>query len=131
MGQEKLLSDEELYHHGILGQKWGFRRYQNADGTLTPEGRERMLARARKYESKANVTIGESRSAKLKRAKLNQEVIDDISEFFPDLVFKTIIPRNTRLAEAPSHGLPINYYDKSSKGSKSFEMLAQEVIDRG
>ena len=66
-----------------------------------------------------------------KRAKLNQEVIDDISEFFPDLVFKTIIPRNTRLAEAPSHGLPINYYDKSSKGSKSFEMLAQEVIDRG
>ena len=66
-----------------------------------------------------------------KRAKLNQEVIDDISEYFPDLVFKTIIPRNTRLAEAPSHGLPINYYDKSSKGSKSFEMLAQEVIDRG
>ena len=73
MGQEKLLSDEELYHHGILGQKWGLRRYQNADGTLTPEGRERMLARARKYESKANVTIGESRSAKLRRAKLNQK----------------------------------------------------------
>ena len=55
----------------------------------------------------------------------------DISEFFPDLVFKTIIPRNTRLAEAPSHGLPVNYYDKSSKGSKSFDMLALEVIDRG
>lgn len=76
MGQEKLLSDEELYHHGILGQKWGIRRYQNADGTLTSEGRERMLARARKYESKANTTIGESNSAKLKRAKLNQKAKD-------------------------------------------------------
>lgn len=73
MGQEKLLSDEELYHHGILGQKWGIRRYQNADGTLTSEGRERMLARARKYESKANITVGESYSAKLRRAKLNQK----------------------------------------------------------
>ena len=76
MGQEKLLSDEELYHHGILGQKWGIRRYQNADGTLTSEGRERMLARARKYESKANITVGESRSAKLRRAKLNQKAKD-------------------------------------------------------
>lgn len=76
MGQEKLLSDEELYHHGILGQKWGLRRYQNADGTLTPEGRERMLARARKYESKANITVGESYSTKLRRAKLNQKAKD-------------------------------------------------------
>ena len=76
MGQEKLLSDEELYHHGILGQKWGLRRYQNADGTLTPEGRERMLAKARKYESKANITVGESYSAKLRRAKLNQKAKD-------------------------------------------------------
>lgn len=76
MGQEKLLSDNELYHHGILGQKWGVRRYQNADGTLTSEGRERMLAKARKYESKANTTIGESNSAKRKRAKLNQKAKD-------------------------------------------------------
>lgn len=76
MGQEKLLSDEELYHYGILGQKWGIRRYQNADGTLTSEGRERMLAKARKYESKANVTIGKSYNAKLKRAKLNQKAKD-------------------------------------------------------
>lgn len=76
MGQEKLLSDKELYHYGILGQKWGIRRYQNADGSLTSEGRERMLAKARKYESKANTTIGNSDSAKRKRAKLTQKAKD-------------------------------------------------------
>lgn len=66
-----------------------------------------------------------------KRAKLNQEVVEDISRFFPDLVFKTIIPRSTRLAEAPSHGLPIYYYDKSSNGSKAFIALAEEINNRG
>ena len=65
-----------------------------------------------------------------KRAKLNQEVVDDISEFFPDLVFDTIIPRTVRLAEAPSHGLPINYYDRSNQGTKAFAALAKEVVDR-
>lgn len=65
-----------------------------------------------------------------KRAKLNQDVVDDISEFFPDLVFKTIIPRTVRLAEAPSHGLPINYYDKSNSGAKAFKELAKEVESR-
>lgn len=76
MGQEKLLSNEELYHHGILGQKHGIRRYQYLDGTLTPEGRERMLARARKYKAKADTTIGESNRAKRKRAKLIQKAKD-------------------------------------------------------
>ena len=59
-----------------------------------------------------------------------KQVIEDITQFFGDMVFKTVIPRNVRLAEAPSHGLPINYYDKSSKGSKAFAELAKEVIDR-
>ncbi len=65
-----------------------------------------------------------------RRVRLNQEVVDDISKFFPDLVFETIIPRSSRLAEAPSHGLPINYYDKSSSGAKAFLKLSQEVIER-
>lgn len=66
-----------------------------------------------------------------KRAKLNQEVVEDITQFFPNVIFKTIIPRSTRLAEAPSHGLPINFYDKSSNGSKAFAALAEEIITRG
>ncbi len=65
-----------------------------------------------------------------KRSLLNEQVVEDITQFFGDMVFKTIIPRNVRLAEAPSHGLPINYYDKSSAGSKAFMELAKEVIDR-
>ena len=65
-----------------------------------------------------------------KRVKLNQDVVNDITEFFPDLVFKTIIPRSSRLAEAPSHGLPINYYDKSSSGAKAFKELCKEGIER-
>ncbi len=65
-----------------------------------------------------------------KRALLNQQVVEDISQFFPDLVFKTIIPRSVRISEAPSHGLPINYYDRSNAGSKAFAELAKEVVSR-
>ena len=65
-----------------------------------------------------------------KRARLNSDVIEDTSSFFPDLVFKTIIPRTIRLAEAPSHGLPINVYDVSNAGAKAYAELAREVIKR-
>lgn len=120
MGQEKLLSDEELYHYGILGQKWGLRRYQNADGTLTPEGRERMLARARKYESKANVTIGESRSAKLRRAKLNQRAKDARYE-----VRKSDL-KKARLKKAEKKNSSENNAKKSVK-DMSDEELKREI----
>ena len=65
-----------------------------------------------------------------KRTKLANDVVEDITSFFPDLVFKTIIPRNVRLSEAPSHGLPINAYDASSAGTKSYMNLAEEVVSR-
>ena len=119
MGQEKLLSDEELYHHGILGQKWGIRRYQNADGTLTSEGRERMLARARKYESKANTTIGESYSAKLKRAKLNQKAKDARYE-----VKKSDL-KKARLKKAEKKDSPENNAKRSVKD------MSDEELKRG
>ncbi|MBP5552321.1 MAG: ParA family protein [Spirochaetales bacterium] len=65
-----------------------------------------------------------------KRANLNNEVVEDISTYFKDLVFESKIPRNVRLSEAPSHGLPINAYDNSCSGAKAYAALAKEVINR-
>lgn len=65
-----------------------------------------------------------------KRTLLNQDVVDDVSGYFKDLVFKTIIPRSVRLSEAPSHGLPINVYDKSNAGCKAYQAFAKEVVSR-
>jgi len=65
------------------------------------------------------------------RTRLAQEVVQEVVQHFGKTVFKTIIPRNVRLSEAPSHGVPINHYDPSSTGAKSYELLAQEVIARG
>ena len=66
----------------------------------------------------------------MKRSKLNQETIDDVTNYFPNLVFKTVIPRNIRLAEAPSFGLPVKAYEKGSIGAKAYDELAKEVISR-
>jgi len=64
------------------------------------------------------------------RTSLSSQVHDEIKKHFPDKVFDAIIPRNVRLAEAPSHGKPISHYDKWSKGAKAYKELAKEVIQR-
>lgn len=65
------------------------------------------------------------------RTRLAQDVVLQVKSYFKDVVFNTIIPRNVRLSEAPSHGLPICKYDPECNGAKSYEKLAQEVIARG
>ena len=65
------------------------------------------------------------------RTNLAQEVVQQVSSYFKTSVFSTIIPRNVRLSEAPSHGLPICKYDPKCHGAKSYEKLAKEVIERG
>lgn len=62
------------------------------------------------------------------RTNLSQQVIEDVRKFFPDKVYGSIIPRNVRLSEAPSHGLPISMYDERSKGAVAYLELAKEVI---
>lgn len=68
------------------------------------------------------------------RTRLAQEVIQKMKGVFknrPEMLFKTVIPRNIRLSEAPSHGLPINLYDPGCVGARSYAALAEEVINRG
>lgn len=62
------------------------------------------------------------------RTTLSKQVAADLRSFFGAQVFSTVIPRNVRLAEAPSHGKPIIFYDNSSKGAESYIQLAKEVI---
>lgn len=64
------------------------------------------------------------------RNRLANEVSDQLLEHFGKIVYATIIPRNVRLAEAPSHGLPVILYDRSSSGAKSYEALAKEFLQR-
>ena len=64
------------------------------------------------------------------RTNLARQVANDLQEFFQDEVFKTVIPRSIRLAEAPSYGKPILAYDVRSKGSESYIKLAKEIISR-
>jgi len=62
------------------------------------------------------------------RTNLSQQVTDEVQKYFRDKVYGSIIPRNVRLSEAPSHGLPITLYDGKSKGSEAYTELAKEVI---
>lgn len=62
------------------------------------------------------------------RTNLSIQVVEEVKEFFKDKVFKSIIPRNVRLSEAPSHGQPIILYDSRSKGAEMYIELAREVI---
>lgn len=65
-----------------------------------------------------------------KRTSLSVQVVEEIQKYFKDKVFKTLIPRNVRLAEAPSHGVPVGVYDPFSKGSRAYKDLAKEVTKR-
>ena len=64
------------------------------------------------------------------RTNLSNEVVDNVKNNLQTTIYNTIIPRNVRLAEAPSHGLPINLYDSKSAGAESYRLLAKEVIGR-
>ncbi len=63
------------------------------------------------------------------RTNLSLQVVEEVKNYFDDSIYKCIIPRNIRLSEAPSHGMPINLYDPKSKGAEAYEILANAVIE--
>lgn len=65
------------------------------------------------------------------RTNLSLQVVENVKDNLNQNIYKTIIPRNVRLAEAPSYGMPINLYDPKSKGTESYLLLAEEVINKG
>ena len=65
------------------------------------------------------------------RTSLSKQVVEEVRSYFKDKVFETVIPRNVRLSEAPSFGLPVSKYAPASKGAIAYAALAQEVVDRG
>lgn len=65
------------------------------------------------------------------RTTLSKQVVDEVQAFFGKKMFKTIIPRNVKIAEAPSHGMPVSMYARISKGASAYAKLAKEVINRG
>lgn len=65
------------------------------------------------------------------RTNLSLQVVENVKENLNQTIYKSIIPRNVRLAEAPSHGIPINLYDTKSAGAEAYRDLAEEVIEKG
>lgn len=64
------------------------------------------------------------------RNNLSHQIVDEIRNHFKEKVFETVIPRNVKLSESPSHGLPIQLYDAKSKGAEAYHNLAVEIVDR-
>ena len=64
------------------------------------------------------------------RTNLSIQVLEEIKNYLPGKLFRTPVPRNVRLSEAPSYGMPIKYYDKHSKGALAYEDISKELIER-
>ena len=64
------------------------------------------------------------------RTNFSTQVAQEVRRHFPGKVYATVIPRNVRLAEAPSHGIPVSAYDRSSRGAVAYKAMAQEIIEK-
>ena len=113
-----------------------------SDGVLIPvqceyyalEGLSQLLSTVRlvqKHLNKDLVIEGVLLTMLDARTNLGLQVIEEVKKYFRDKVYKTIIPRNVRLSEAPSHGKPIILYDARSRGSDTYLELAREAIKNG
>lgn len=113
-----------------------------ADSLLIPiqcefyalEGLSKLLESMRMVKGRLNPTLdvfGVVMTMYDARTTLSKQVVEEVRAYFGDKVFDTVIPRNVKLSEAPSHGLPINLYEPASKGAQAYAALAREVIEHG
>lgn len=112
-----------------------------ADGVIIPiqceyyalEGLSSLLQTIKRIQQTANPQLrvaGVLRTMYDSRNNLAQDVSEQLNHYFPQELYKAVIPRNVTLAEAPSHGLPILQYDKNSRGSLAYLALAGEMLER-
>jgi chromosome partitioning protein len=97
------------------------------------EGLSDLVSTVKKVRAHLNPTLqieGLLRTMYDPRNTLAQQVSDQLVQHFGDKVYRTVIPRNIRLAEAPSHGVPVMNFDKTSKGAQAYFALAGEVMKR-
>lgn len=97
------------------------------------EGLSQLIGTVRTIKKKLNPNIeieGVLGTMYDGRTNLSIQVLDEVKKYFPDKVYKTIIPRNIRLSEAPSFGEPIIAYDRTSKGADAYMALAKELIKK-
>ena len=112
-----------------------------ADGIFVPvqceyyalEGLSDLMATLRAVKRKLNPTLrlfGVLLTMYDGRTNFSAQVAEEVRRHFPGQVYATVIPRNVRLSEAPSHGLPVRAYDKYSRGAAAYEALAAEIIEK-
>lgn len=97
------------------------------------EGLSQLMASVRQVKRLYNTTLeieGIVLTMYDGRLNLTQQVVSEIKKYFSDKLYKTVIPRAVRLSEAPSYGMPIQYYDKRSKGSEAYCDLAKELLKK-
>jgi chromosome partitioning protein len=110
-----------------------------ADGILVPiqcefyalDGMTQLMATTRQVKRLYNPTLeleGVLLTMYDPRQNLTLQVAEEIKKFFPQKVYSVVVPKNVRLAEAPSHGQPIMYYDRASKGAAAYSDLAEEIL---
>ena len=113
-----------------------------ANGILVPvqceyyalEGLSDLMSTLRAVKKRMNPTLeifGVALTMFDGRTNFSTQVAQEVRKHFPGKVYATVIPRNIRLAEAPSHGLPVTAYDRSSKGANAYRAMAQEIIRKG
>ncbi len=112
-----------------------------ADSVLIPmqceyyalEGLSDLVETLRKIRHSLNARLeieGLLRTMYNSQSTLTQQVSTELENYFGDKVYQTIVPRNVRLAEAPSYGKPVNAFDKNSKGAQAYNALAREILER-